>query len=76
MSVLMLMVAVSRLLAIPKYLNQLNVLSFESSSIALLDRVSFIAMCLALLTGAAIILTSMWKGRKPAISIEQRFAEA
>jgi len=41
-----------------------------------LDRVSFVTMCLALLTGAAIILVSMWKGRKPAISLEQSFGNA
>ena len=76
MSVLMLMVAASRLFAIPKYLNKLDLLSFDASTVLLLDRVSFVTMCLALLTGAAIILVSMWKGRKPAVSLEQSFGEA
>ncbi|MCX5881366.1 MAG: sulfite exporter TauE/SafE family protein, partial [Deltaproteobacteria bacterium] len=77
MSVLMLMVAVSRLFALPKYLVELKVLSYEPSTVLLLDRVSFVTMCLALLTGAAIILVSMWKGRKPAaVSLEQSFSNA
>ncbi len=76
MSVLMLIVAVSRLLALPKYLTELKVLSFESSTILILERISFITMCIALMTGAAIILVSMWKGRKPAVSLEQSFGKA
>jgi uncharacterized protein len=73
----MLMVAVSRLFALPKYLVELKVLSYEPSTVLLLDRVSFVTMCLALLTGAAIILVSMWKGRKPAaVSLEQSFSNA
>ncbi len=76
MSVLMLMVAVSRLLALPKYLVQLDVLSYEPSTVLILDRISFISMCMALLTGAAIILVSMWKGRKPAVSLEHNLGKA
>jgi uncharacterized protein len=70
------MVAVSRLLALPKYLVELNVLSYEPSTVLLLDRVSLVTMCFALLTGAAIILVSMWKGRKPAVSLEPSFSKA
>ncbi len=76
MSVLMLMVAVSRLLALPKYLVELNVLSYEPSTVLILDRTSFVCMCLALLTGAVIILASMWKGRKPAVSLKQNLGKA
>lgn len=76
MSVLMLMVAVSRLFAIPKYLTKLEVLSFDDATILLLERISFVTMCLALMTGAVIILVSMWRGRKPAVSLEPSFSKA
>lgn len=76
MSVLMLIVAVSRLFALPKYLTELKLFSMEPATIQILDRISFITMCLALLIGAFIILSSMWKARKPAAVLEQNFAKA
>lgn len=76
MSVLMLIVAVSRLFALPKYLTELKVLSFTPATVDVLDKISFVTMCLALLIGAAIILTSMWKARRPAFKLDQSFSEA
>lgn len=64
MSTIMLIVAVSRALALPKYLDQLGVVSFDSSVVSILNSVSFITMCLALAIGAVIILSSMWKARR------------
>lgn len=75
MSVLMLMVAVSRIFALPKYLNQLNLMSFGNASISILEKISFLFMCLALLVAAAIILGGMWKARKPAMMLKESFSQ-
>ena len=75
MSVLMLMVAVSRIFALPKYLNQLHLMSFGSASISILEKISFLFMCLALLVSAAIILGGMWKARKPAMMLKESFSQ-
>lgn len=63
MGTIMLIVAVSRALAVPKYLEQLGLISVGDSMIGILDIVSFVIMGLALTIGAVIILGSMWKGR-------------
>lgn len=63
MATIMLIVAVSRFLAIPKYLNQLHVTSLSEGSVVLMSRLSFGVMCLALLVGAAIILVNLFKAR-------------
>ncbi|MGD9732902.1 MAG: sulfite exporter TauE/SafE family protein [Desulfamplus sp.] len=63
MATIMLIVALSRGLAIPKYLNQLGFTSLNKSMIDMLGKVSFITMCIALLIGVVIILVSMYKGR-------------
>ncbi len=63
MATIMLIVAVSRFFAIPKYLNALNVTSFTDGSVVLMSQASFGIMCLALLTGALIILVSLFKAR-------------
>ncbi len=65
MGTIMLMVAVSRALAIPDYLNALGLMSVKPEVISILGKVSFVTMCLALATGAVIILGSMWRARKP-----------
>lgn len=62
MGTIMLIVAVSRGLAVPKYLTDLGFLSLEKGTTALLMNISFAIMAIALLTGAVIILASMWKG--------------
>ncbi|MGA2939612.1 MAG: sulfite exporter TauE/SafE family protein [Syntrophobacteraceae bacterium] len=60
MATIMLIVAVSRALAIPNYLNQLGVISIGQGTITVLGTISFVSMCLAMLVGAIIILASMW----------------
>ena len=66
MSIIMLIVAVSRAFAIPNYLNQLGVISISQGTVTLLGAISFVSMCLALLTGSIIILVSMWRARRSA----------
>ncbi len=68
MSIIMLVVALSRGFAIPNYLNQLGVVSIGKGVLAVLGTISFASMCLALLAGAAIILVSMWKARRAAFN--------
>jgi len=61
MGSIMLIVAVSRALAVPEYLVQLNVLTLSETTVNVLVKTSFIIMCIALSVGAVIILGSMWK---------------
>lgn len=63
MGTIMLIVAVSRLLAIPKYLNELEVISFTDVTVTIMTNTSFGVMCFALLVGAAIILFNLFKAR-------------
>ncbi len=62
MGTIMLMVAVSRGLAIPVYLRDLGWMTFTDTTAYVLNQTSFGVMCLALLTGAVIILNSIFKG--------------
>lgn len=64
MGTIMLIVAVSRGLAVPKYLNTLGVTNLNESLIGVLNSASFISMCLGLAVGALIILGSMWKANR------------
>lgn len=64
MSTIMLVVAVSRIIAIPRYLGQLNLMSLSPTWDGILGKVSFAFMCLALLIGAYIILNAMYKARR------------
>ena len=61
MGSIMLIVAVSRGLAVPEYLVQLNVLTLSETTVNVLVKTSFVIMCIALSVGAVIILASMWK---------------
>ncbi|MBW1917332.1 MAG: sulfite exporter TauE/SafE family protein [Deltaproteobacteria bacterium] len=75
MGTIMLIVAVSRGLAIPQYLKQLQVISMNEGTISLLNKVSYLSMCFALTLGAVIILGAMWKGiraEKAALAIESK----
>ncbi len=63
MATIMLIVAVSRFFAIPKYLNELQLIALSDSSVTLMTRISFGVMCFALLTGATIILVNLFKAR-------------
>lgn len=70
MGTIMLIVAVSRGLAIPKYLVQLKLFALDDATIGLLTTASFVIMCLALAIGAVIILGSMWKAGRARYSPE------
>jgi uncharacterized protein len=76
MGTIMLIVAVSRGLAMPKYLQQLGLVKINSATISTLSTVSFITMCLALVVGAVIILGSMWKAARPKPALDEAFAES
>ncbi len=75
MATIMLIVAVSRGLAIPKYLNDLSVLHWSADTTSLLTKASFVSMCIALLVGAGIILNAMFKGRRAEMLEQQQQAE-
>ncbi|MGB9935953.1 MULTISPECIES: sulfite exporter TauE/SafE family protein [Thermodesulfovibrio] len=63
MSVIMLVVLVSRGLMIPVYLSQLGVISpLSEMTVKILKSSSFIIMVAALLTGALIICSALYKG--------------
>jgi uncharacterized membrane protein YfcA len=64
MGTIMIIVAVSRGLAVPKYLKQLGMISMDDSVISIISIVSFITMCVALAVGAVIILGSMWQAKR------------
>ncbi len=64
MAVIMLIVALSRFLAMPKYLDKLSLTSFGDATVSLLSQASFGVMVVALLVGAGIILASMFKARR------------
>ncbi|MBU2513395.1 sulfite exporter TauE/SafE family protein [bacterium] len=64
MSTIMLMVAVSRGLAIPNYLTKIGLVEIDEQIIYWLDKTSFAVMCLALTVGAVIILGSMFKAKR------------
>jgi uncharacterized protein len=64
MSTIMLIVAVSRALAVPQYLEKLGLVSVTPKTLVVLNNISFITMCSALLLGAIIILSSMWRARR------------
>jgi hypothetical protein len=62
MSIIMLIVAVSRGVAIPKYLTQLQLISMSQGLLKLLDSISYLSMLFALGVGSIIILGAIWKG--------------
>jgi len=64
MGTIMLIVAVSRGLAIPEYLSQMSLISMKAETIEVLKKISFGSMCFALATGAVIILGAMIKARR------------
>jgi uncharacterized membrane protein YfcA len=73
MAVIMLIVAVSRGFALPNYLSQLQLISLDPSVVSILDTISFVIMCLGLLTGAVIILGNMWRAARPAIQFQEEY---
>lgn len=64
MATIMIIVAVSRGLAIPGYLNELNTMQISEATIHILNNISFLTMCFALAAGGIIILGNMWKARR------------
>jgi len=64
MGSIMLIVAVSRALAVPQYLTQLGLTSISKPVLSFLDTASFLIMCFALGLGAVIILGSMIKAKR------------
>ncbi len=63
MATIMLIVAVSRFLAMPKYMNQLDITHIANSNVALMSKISYGIMVIALLIGAFIILYNLFKAR-------------
>jgi uncharacterized membrane protein YfcA len=64
MGSIMLVVAVSRGLAIPKYLTKLGLASVPEPTINILMKASFFIMCFALAGGALIILGAMYRAKR------------
>ncbi len=79
MGTIMLIVAVSRGLAIPEYLTQLEFMSMSQSTLGILGSASYLSMVIALATGCLIILGAMFKGiqaEKAAAVPEAAYQEA
>ena len=64
MGTIMVIVAVSRALAVPQYLVELKFMSMSPTTLNILSKASFLIMCLALAIGAFIILGAMWKAKR------------
>ena len=75
MGTIMLMVAVSRALAVPEYLTQLGIMNLQASTVSFLVRASFVTMAIALGTGAVIILAAMWKAGRATKAESYQVAE-
>lgn len=75
MATIMLIVALSRGLAIPGYLDRLDIVGVNMKTLNILGKVSFITMCLALATGAVIILASMWRASRASVPMEEGYAQ-
>jgi len=70
MGTIMLIVAVSRAMAIPNCLVRLNVISLPLGTSELLSKGSFVSMCIALTVGALMILGAMWRSRVSSAKVE------
>jgi len=64
MGTIMIIVAVSRALAVPQYLKELGFISMSPTTLNILSKASFVIMCLALAVGSFIILGAMWKAKR------------
>ena len=64
MGTIMIIVAVSRALAVPQYLKELSLISLGPTTLSILSKASFAIMCLALALGAFIILGVMWRAKR------------
>jgi uncharacterized membrane protein YfcA len=72
MGSIMLIVALSRGLAVPRYLNELQLISLGESTLSFLGTASFIIMCFALSFGALIILGAMWRAKRAETATKKR----
>lgn len=63
MGTIMLIVALSRAMAVPNYLGKLGLLEVPADLGNLLSKFSFATMCVGLGVGAAMILGAIWKSR-------------
>jgi uncharacterized membrane protein YfcA len=66
MGSIMLIVALSRGFAMPKYFAKLGLMEVSDATVALLEKISFGFMVVSLVVGAVIILGSMVKAKRPA----------
>ncbi len=65
MGVIMVIVLFSRGLMVPVYLSQLGLIqTLGDTTVKILKNTSFAIMALALILGASIVLSAMWKGRR------------
>jgi hypothetical protein len=65
MGLIMVIVLFSRGLMVPVYLSQLGIIQeLSETTTKLLKTTSFAIMMIALLTGAIVVLTALWKGIK------------
>jgi hypothetical protein len=65
MGVIMVIVLFSRGLMVPVYLSQLGLIqTLGDTTVKVLKNTSFAIMALALILGASIVLSAMWKGRR------------
>jgi len=65
MGSIMLIVALSRGFAMPKYLGKLGLMEVSDATVAMLDKISFAFMVVSLVVGAVIILGSMIRAKRP-----------
>lgn len=73
MGSIMLIVAVSRAFAMPKYFAKLGLMEVSDATVALLEKISFAFMVVSLVVGAVIILGSMFKAKRsaPAAQVQE-----
>ncbi|NGZ26830.1 MAG: sulfite exporter TauE/SafE family protein [Magnetococcales bacterium] len=64
MGVIMIIVLFSRMLVVPVYLAQLDMISLSAPTAQLLKSLSFNSMIFALLVGAGMILNAIWRGMR------------
>lgn len=77
MGIIMLIVAVSRGLAIPTYLRDLKLIALSDLTVEVLKKASFVFMCIALAVGAIIILGAMIRAKaKAPVTVEEGLEQA
>ncbi len=64
MATIMILVSISRGIAIPTYLHELGVMTISEGTISLLEKASFAMMCISMTIGGAIIIGNMWSRKR------------